>query len=103
VVVVLNQNREIITPSRIIGTPDLVVEIASPATAGYDRREKQDAYSRAGVPEYWIADAGYQSIEILTLGDSGYLSKGIFHGEAMLPTTVIPNLPVPVEQFFGNE
>jgi len=31
---------------RIVGAPDLIVEIASPGTAGYDRREKQDAYAR---------------------------------------------------------
>jgi Uma2 family endonuclease len=32
-------NIGILTPERIIGVPDLVVEIASPGTAGYDRRE----------------------------------------------------------------
>jgi Uncharacterized protein conserved in cyanobacteria, COG4636 len=51
IVVVLSANLDRITPSRIIGAPDLVVEILSPGTAGYDRREKQDAYARAGVGE----------------------------------------------------
>jgi len=34
VLVILNEHRDRITPSRIIGPPDLVIEIASPGTAG---------------------------------------------------------------------
>src|ERR1700736_5482994 len=56
VLVILNANREKITTSRVIGAPDLVVEVSSPGTVGYDRDEKRGAYARAGVPEYWIAD-----------------------------------------------
>src|SRR5438552_4960261 len=67
VVVVLNANASIMTPSRIIGAPDLVIEIASPGTASYDRRTKQDAYAQAGVPEYWIADPNARTIEVLHL------------------------------------
>lgn len=52
VVVVLNRNPGIITPGRISGTPDLVIEIASPSTATCDRRTKVQAYARAGVAEY---------------------------------------------------
>jgi Uma2 family endonuclease len=59
IVVILNANAKIMTPSRVIGTPGLVVEIASPGTTGYDRRTKQNAYARAGVPEYWIAFARF--------------------------------------------
>ena len=51
VLVVLNEHRERITMSRIIGAPDVVIEVSSPGTVSYDRREKQDAYARAGVPE----------------------------------------------------
>ncbi len=38
------------------GPADLVVEILSPATRGYDRGEKRDVYAAAGVPEYWMID-----------------------------------------------
>ncbi len=46
------------------GVPDLVIEVASPSTAGYDRRQKQDAYARAGVREYWIVDPWGRTIEL---------------------------------------
>jgi Uma2 family endonuclease len=99
IVVILSANLDRITPSRIIGAPDLVVEILSPGTAGYDRREKQDAYARAGVGEYWIVDPGAQTVELLTLDQSGYRSHGVFRGQARLPSSAV-TLPVPVERFF---
>jgi Uma2 family endonuclease len=99
IVVVLSANLHRITPSRIIGAPDLVVEILSPGTAGYDRREKQDAYARAGVGEYWIVDPGAQTVELLTLEQGGYRSHGVFRGQARLPSSVV-TLPVPIERFF---
>jgi Uncharacterized protein conserved in cyanobacteria, COG4636 len=99
IVVILSANLDRITPSRIIGAPDLVVEILSPGTAGYDRREKQDAYARAGVGEYWIVDPGAQTVELLTLEQGGYRSHGVFRGQARLPSSVV-TLPVPVERFF---
>jgi Uma2 family endonuclease len=100
-VVVLNAHLEALTRSRVIGAPDLVVEIASPGTAGYDRRAKQDAYARAGVPEYWIADPHARSIEVLILHGDGYQSAGVFDGAATLPSDVLPGFPVQVEQFFA--
>jgi Uma2 family endonuclease len=99
IVVILSANLDRITPSRIIGAPDLVVEILSPGTAGYDRREKQDAYARAGVGEYWIVDPGAQTVELLTLDQGGYRSHGVFRGQARLPSSVV-TLPVPIERFF---
>jgi len=101
VIVVLNANLGILIPERIVGAPDLVVEIASPGTAGYDRRQKQDAYARAGVPEYWIADPIARTIEVLRLNGGVYRSLGVFTGQARLPSVAVPGLPVPVEQFFA--
>jgi Uma2 family endonuclease len=101
VIVVLNASRDIIAHERIIGAPDLVIEIMSPGTAGYDRREKQDAYAHAGVKEYWIADPIGRTVEILVLDGNSYRSRGVFQGQALLPSQAMPNLPVRVEQFFA--
>lgn len=101
VIVVLNENLGVITPSHIVGAPDLIVEIASPSTAGYDRRTKQDAYARAGVPEYWIADADARTVEVLLLDRGAYRSAGVFRGQATLLSQMIADLPVRAEQFFA--
>src|SRR5574341_1205654 len=38
------------------GPPDLVIEVFSPSTAVYDRREKFRLYEKYGVREYWMVD-----------------------------------------------
>lgn len=101
IVVVLNTNLGILTRKNITGAPDLVIEILSPGTAGYDRREKQNAYARAGVKEYWIADPYAQTIEVLILEGDSYRSAGVFAGASTLPSAVLPDFPVRVEQFFA--
>ena len=101
VVVVLNQNLDRITESHIIGAPDLVVEVSSPGSVGYDRAKKQSAYARAGVPEYWIADPWSRTVEVLTLEAGAYRTLGVFEGKAVLPSQVVPDFLVHVEQFFA--
>ena len=101
VIVVLNHNLDRITESRIVGAPDLVVEVSSPGTVGYDREKKQRNYARAGVPEYWIADPWSRTVEVLSLVADGYRSLGVFEGKAILPLEVVPDFLVHVEQFFA--
>ena len=101
ILVVLKANQVGIKPGKFVGAPDLVVEIASPGTAGYDRRQKQDAYAKAGVPEYWIADPAAQTIEVLILEQGVYQSRGVFADQALLPSQIVPELPIKVAQFFA--
>jgi len=100
VLVELNEHLDRLTPSRLIGAPDLVVEVASPSTARHDLSEKLHAYARTGVPEYWIANPDAQTVEVLVLGNDVYRSLGLFHDRATLPTRIVPTMPVRVEQFF---
>ena len=102
VVVLLKENREKLRERHIVGAPDLVVEVASPGTAPYDRLTKYDAYARAGVPEYWIVRLDAQTVEVLVLDRVTYRSLGIFGGQVTLPSRVVPELSVHVEQFFAS-
>ena len=99
-VVILKNHLNRITFQRIVGAPDLVVEVASPGTSGYDRNNKLNAYAAAGVPEYWIADPVGHTVEVLILEQGNYRTVGVFQGQVNLPSQVLPNLPVQVEQFF---
>lgn len=47
-------NRDKITKARIVGAPDLIVEIVSPSNACIDVLIKMLKYKKAGVREYWI-------------------------------------------------
>jgi Uma2 family endonuclease len=64
VIVILNRSRHILTETHVVGTPDLIVEVLSPATERRDRGVKRERYERFGVPEYWIVDPGRRRIEV---------------------------------------
>jgi len=45
-----------LTPDRIVGPPDLIIEVVSDDSVHRDRVDKFDEFEAAGVPEYWILD-----------------------------------------------
>ena len=47
-------NRDKIIKARVVGAPDLIVEVLSPSNWYMDIVRKKDKYQRAGVREYWI-------------------------------------------------
>ena len=100
VLLILEANLGIVLDTHIDGAPDLAVEVASPSTRGYDRREKMDAYAASGVSEYWIAEPDSQTIEVFWLVGGRYLSQGLFTGTALLPSRVAPGFPVEAAKFF---
>jgi len=72
-VIVLDKNVKKITPTKIKVAPDLVVEILSPSTAGYDNSVKKQLYERSGVPEYWVVDPFEQKIDQWVLTDGKFV------------------------------
>jgi Uma2 family endonuclease len=102
VLVLLGKNVAKIAEKRIVGAPDLAIEVASPGTAAYDRLTKIYAYARYGVQEYWIVDPRSCSIEVFVLENHGYHSLGMFEGKDTLPSQVVPGIRlIRVEQFFS--
>ena len=102
IVVLLKESREKLKDRHIVGAPDLVIEVTSPGTRVFDRLNKYDAYARARVPEYWLANPKTQSVEVLMFDSQTYRSQGIFEGKTTLPSRVVPGLPVHVEDFFAS-
>jgi Uma2 family endonuclease len=100
-VVVLNTSAAAITQRRIVGPPDLVIEITSPSTASYDRREKRDAYAAAGIREYWIVDPASRTVELLLLEGTVYRAEAAYMGQAVIPSAVLPEWNVATERLFG--
>ena len=86
-------DRSLISGQRIMGTPALVVEIASPATAVLDRTEKRIAYADAGIPAYWLVDPEAQTITVLELEAGAYVERAVIGvdgaAEVDQPTTFV--------------
>ena len=78
VLFVSNERADIVTEANIQGAPDLVVEILSPSTAGYDRGYKQVLYGRHGVREYWIVDPDAETVDVLVEGEGSLVPLGIY-------------------------
>ena len=53
--------------NNFINAPQFVLEVLSPSTAKYDRKEKMEIYRSEEIPEYWIVDIWKRSIEIYDL------------------------------------
>lgn len=70
--VIVLEGRKIITPTKVKGVPDHVVEILSPSSDHSDRVLKFDLYERVGIPEYWIVDPFEHEVQQCLLGPSGY-------------------------------
>lgn len=78
VLVVLKARAEILTRKRVLGAPDLVVEVLSPSTKAYDHGIKRDLYERARVSEYWLVDAEARTVEQLVLSVNRFEQLGAF-------------------------
>jgi Uma2 family endonuclease len=102
VFVVLRDRLGILQPGRTLGAPDLVVEVLSPGTAGYDRGPKRAAYARSGVREYWLVDPWARTVEVVAFAGGQAASVAVVTGPARVPSLVLPDLPVRVEQFFSQ-
>lgn len=82
-VVITKPNFHIMTPIKIKGIPDLLIEILSPSTRNHDLRTKRTAYERCGVPEYWIVFPEEHQVLQLVL-EGGEYRENICHDEIVM-------------------
>jgi Uma2 family endonuclease len=71
-IVVLSHNRAILTPKKIEGSPDLVVEILSGSSEHNDRVRKKALYCKSAIPEYWLVEPEARVVEQFVLRDDAY-------------------------------
>lgn len=74
-VVVSKGKRHILTPTKIKGVPDLIVEILSPSNPDHDRKRKRKLYQDNHIPEYWIVDPQEHLVLQLVIVDGLYQEK----------------------------
>jgi len=101
VLVVLAEHVNRVEQKRVIGSPDLVVEVISSSSATYDRLVKYSVYEQAGVPEYWLGNLPEQTIEVFVLKNGDYRSLGTFAGEQVVQSRLVADAPAPAAQFFA--
>ena len=70
--VIVLAGRKIITPTKVKGVPDHLIEILSPSSDRNDRELKFSLYQRVGVPEYWIVDPLEHQVHQFRLANQRY-------------------------------
>ncbi|MCA8971022.1 MAG: Uma2 family endonuclease [Planctomycetes bacterium] len=98
-VVMLADNVQIIAESRIIGAPDLVIEILSPSTAKHDRERKFTLYEKSGVHEYWLVDTSEQSVAQFALSDGRY--ERAVNSRERIRLRVLPEVTIDLSRIWG--
>jgi Uma2 family endonuclease len=98
--VVMNAHLDRIQEGKLVGAPDLVVEVSTPGTIAFDRLTRYDTYEYSGVLEYWILNLERRTVEVFVLEGDEYHSFGTFQGDQKVPSQLISWLSVRVDQFF---
>ena len=96
-VIVLNKKVKKITPTKIKVAPDLLVEILSPSTAGYDNSVKKQLYERSGVSEYWVVDPYDQTIDQWVLVDNKYVLQP---EAAIIRLSILPEITIDTDKLW---
>jgi Uma2 family endonuclease len=89
---VSRENHERLTPDRMVGPPDLIVEIVSTDSVQRDRYEKFVEYRDAGVREYWIVDPrpGKRRADFYHLDEAGEYELFATEDDEQVISRVLP-------------
>ncbi|BBB89626.1 MAG TPA: Uma2 family endonuclease [Methylomusa anaerophila] len=91
-----------ITEKGCKGSPDLIIEVLSPATASIDIIKKRRLYEQNGVLEYWIVDPVHQIISRLYLNEelSKYRESEYFSRDNTITPIIFPELQINLKDIF---
>jgi len=101
VIYVSKEREEVLTEKRIVGAPDLVVEVLSPSNARLDRQRKRELYAASNVIELWIIDPDAERLEIFRLGENPDRPAHIFERADTAESKLLPGLSFPVASLFA--
>jgi len=85
------------------GSPDLVIEIVSPASGRKDRKEKFSLYQRHGVGEYWIVDPDEQVVEAYRHNGEHFERIGAYSPEDQPGVRALPGFKLDLSETFRTK
>jgi len=86
-----------------LGSPDLIIEIVSPATVQKDMREKLSIYEKFGVKEYWIIHPVDQILMVFKLlPGNKYGRPDIFSSQDQVKVGILPDLTINLATVFKD-
>ena len=117
-IVLKNREQILAGQKKILGAPDMVVEVLSYSTRKKDTTTKKDIYEVSGVREYWIIDPKAKSVTVYLLKDGKYFLDDIYTlldendlelldeeekatVKYKVPVSILEGLEVPIEFIFS--
>ncbi|MBI2265724.1 MAG: Uma2 family endonuclease, partial [Armatimonadetes bacterium] len=100
ILLIQERHKSIIKAQNVKGSPDICIEILSPATLDRDLEAKRRIYLRYGVLEYWIVDPEAKTIEVLQAGREAFEAYRIFKEGIPLSTPLVPDLELDLSKVF---
>lgn len=85
------------------GAPDLVIEILSPSTAGYDWIDKLNQYQKAGVREYWIADPQNQLVYVFLPKEGQLLLNKVYNKTETVQVNILEGCSIDLSRVFPEQ
>jgi Uma2 family endonuclease len=89
-----------IVKDRVMGAPDLAIEMLSPSNASYDLHQKKDIYEKYGVKEYIIIDPVSKSANMHALRDGVYNLHQKAQKNEFLNSLVMPGFSINLSKLF---
>jgi Uma2 family endonuclease len=89
--------------NRIVGAPDLIVEILSPGNSRKEMKSKFEVYEENGVREYWIVSPVEKNISVFVLNEQGkFIGLRPCADDEIMISTIFPELSVDLNEVFKN-
>jgi Uma2 family endonuclease len=79
---------------------DLVLEVVSPDDPNRDLVKKRREYAQSGIPEYWIVNPQDETIAVLRLEGTKYVTHGLFKRGTAATSALLTDFTVSVDRVF---
>ena len=101
ILVVRESRHHLMTPHRLEGPADMVIEIASESDPRLDYREKLPRYRQAGIEEIWIINPFENEVLLEVQTTAGYTPQTLSSGR--LESQVLPGFWIEVSWLWQEE
>ena len=93
-------DRQKLTQRGCEGAPNLIIEILSRGTQYNDTKLKFDLYQEQGVPEYWVVDPYYKTVQIYLYREGNYIALSPILETDEVQSVTFPDLRFPANKIF---
>jgi Uma2 family endonuclease len=100
--IVLDENRGVLTDAGAEGPPDFVVEILSAKTRQLDLVHKKRVYARMGIKELWIIDPDQKDVTVYRFDQDRTDPVAKLSGPEQVTSPLLPGLRIALQDIFRH-